>query len=571
MRQIEPTSPRLEDLLVIFVLIAVIWLVFSPVLNHDFINYDDPFYVTKNALVLDGISPEGMRWAMTAHTEGNWLPLTWLSHMLDVSLYGLQPGGHHLTSLLLHLANSLLVFIVFRQMTGSRWRSAFLAGLFALHPLHVEPVAWIAERKELLSSLFGLLAVGAYSRYVKRPHAGRYALVAVFFAMSLMSKPMWMTFPVLLLLLDAWPLNRFAPEGKVHVLRVRTLVVEKLPLFGLSLLSGLTALFTQHQIGMVQSLETFTLFERVGNALVSYVGYLGKTLWPLNLAVFYPHPGDGLDLWQPVAAAVFLAMVSAAVIRRFSRQPYLAVGWFWYLISLLPVIGLVQIGSQAVADRYTYLPLTGIFFAGIWGGYDALRRFHDGRLLLNAGSVLLIIVLAFAARGQLAYWKDSISLFERALVVTGPNPVALINLGEARYQRSEWVEAKNQYLRALEIHPGNLIALHQLALVLVELGNWKETDRIFHWLLEQRPYNPKLYYNFGLFLAKQGKDQEAIEAFDRAVKLRPDYPAAYNQMGLILMRRGNRPRACHFFDLALQMQGNFSLAQKNKESFCREP
>jgi tetratricopeptide (TPR) repeat protein len=549
---------------VIVLLTAAVWFVYSPMSTHDFLNYDDPLYVTENDVVRDGISAKGLRWALTAHTiEGNWLPLTWLSHMLDVSLYGLQPGGHHLTSLLLHLANCLLVFFVFRQMTGNTWRSGILAALFALHPLHVEPVAWIAQRKELLSSFFGLLATGAYLRYVKNPRPGLYAILLLLFSMSLMSKPMWMTFPALLLLLDVWPLKRFSPAGGVDIPAMRSLVVEKLPLFGLSFLSGLVALFTQQQGGALQSMEAYSLSARLGNALVSYVGYLMKMLWPARLAVFYPHPGDGLPLWKPAAAAALLVVVSFAVLRLFSRRPYLAVGWFWYLISLLPVIGLVQIGGQAMAGRYTYLPLTGVFLAAVWGAFDAVRPVRFGTALLRTGSVLLIIVLAFASRSQLAYWKDSISIFERSLAVTGPNPVDLINLGDAYGKKGRLEEATELYRQALKISPGNPEALYNLGVNLWKSGELEEAKRFYRKTLSVKPNHTDAANNLAVILVRQKRYEEALSNYKALLEAGGGTAYVRGNIGNLMAIMGRKDEAFRYFQEALAMAPEDALIHSN--------
>jgi Flp pilus assembly protein TadD len=567
---------RFHTLAVLIFLTALTLATFGPVVFHDFINYDDPVYVTANPVVLKGISGSGVRWALTAVYDGNWFPVTWLSHLIDVSLYGRNPAGHHFTSLLIHLANTLLVFVVFQTATGRRWPSAFTAALFAVHPLHVEAVAWIAERKELLSTLFGLLATGAYIRYAHRPGAGPYAAMVVFFLLSLAAKPMWMTFPLLLLALDIWPLDRlrrFRISGGAEGGRsLAELLFEKIPLFGISVLSGLLALYTQQSGGGILPLEQFSMPVRVANALTAYIRYLQFTLWPGGFSVYYPHPGAQIGFWKPVGAALLLAAITIWTIRRRDRRPYLMAGWAWYLISLLPVIGLVQLGTQAMANRYTYMPLIGIFFAVTEWGRDLLHERTRSPLLPAVLCAAAILVLACAARAQLRYWANSITLFEHARQETGPSAVVLINLGkayenkgdagmaEAMYRqaldlnpthpvalfntasaaqrRGDTAEAETLYRRLIRLKPGDADAANNLAGVLVETGRYREALRWYRTALDTEPDRADTLSNLASLLALMGRLQEARDCYEKALTLAPDDAVIHQNYAEVLARAG---------------------------------
>jgi hypothetical protein len=387
--------------------------VFAPVLRNEFTSYDDRTYVSANRHIQRGLSAEAVRWAFTTTRAANWHPVTWVSHMIDVTVFGLAPGPAHAVNLALHVANVLLLFVFFARTTGAAGRSAVVAALFAVHPLHVESVAWIAERKDVLSTLFWLLATWEYVEYARSRSTGRLALVAFLMALGLLAKPMLVTLPFTLLLLDRWPLGRASAGWKA-------LVVEKLPLFALSIAACVATFLAQQAGGAVASVERFPAPVRVANAIWSYVAYLELTLWPRRLAVFYPHPGSSLPAWKvALAASILAAMTSLAVMLRRSR-PYVLTGWLWYVGTLVPVIGLVQVGNQGMADRYTYVPLIGIFVivawtAASWGSHTTIP------------AVAVVLALAAAARAQVMEWRDTVTVFTHALAVTGPNPTALVN------------------------------------------------------------------------------------------------------------------------------------------------
>lgn len=414
------------------------WL---PALRNGFVNLDDGLYVTGNPQVQKGITRAGVAWALTANVANNWHPLTLLSHMLDCQLFGLDPAGHHAMSLLLHLADVLLLFAVLARMTGALWRSAAVAALFAVHPLHVESVAWAAERKDVLSALFWILAMGAWTSYARRPSLGRYLLVVLLMALGLAAKPMVVTLPFALLLLDVWPLERLGLGWK-------RLMAEKLPLLALSVAASLATL--RYQRTSLAPLELVPWSLRLANAAVSYAAYLGKLLLPRNLAVFYPIP-LAIPAWQAAGSAALLAALTALAVWKVRQAPWLLVGWLWFLGTLVPVIGLVQVGRQAMADRYTYLPSIGLFLAIVWGISELLR---ERRAVLAAASAVAIALLAAGTWMQVGYWKDSLVLYRHALAVTRDNYVAHVGLAKALAAEKDWAGAAEQYRAALALRPG---------------------------------------------------------------------------------------------------------------------
>ena len=456
-------------------LAAIIWVVFGQTLHHEFVNYDDLGYVYDNPAVTHGLTLQGIEWAFTHSVRANWHPLTMLSHMLDCRFYGLNAGGHHLTSLLLHTATAVLLFLVLRRMTGFLWRSAFVAAVFAIHPLRVESVAWVSERKDVLSGLFFMLTVGAYGRYVEKSKVQDprskvfYGLALVFFALGLMSKPMLVTLPFVLLLLDYWPLGRVSRLHSVparqasdkyqvsgpdsHVMhnasritpQISHLLLEKAPLFGLAVASGVVTLYAQR--GAIQSFEQISLPLRVGNALMSYVIYLGQMFWPSGLAVLYPFAAEDVGVSGVVLSLVLLAGISAgAFVLR--RRRYFLTGWLWYLIMLVPVIGLVQVGAQARADRYTYLPQIGLYLLLTWAAADLCTGWRHRRAVLGGGATVILVALIFCARVQTSYWRNSESLWAHTLACTSDNFIAQNGLGATLLQKGKLDEAITHYQKS---------------------------------------------------------------------------------------------------------------------------
>ncbi|MFC1577587.1 tetratricopeptide repeat protein [Thermodesulfobacteriota bacterium] len=550
-------------------LVLVTLAVYFQVGKFDFTNYDTAEYVYENAYVKDGLTAESIRWAFSAIHRSNWHPVTWLSHMLDVQLFGLNPGAHHWTSVGFHLANTLLLFMVLRLMTGNIWRSGFVAALFAIHPLHVQSVAWIAERKDLLSTFFGLLAIWGYIRYVQLPTIGRYIPVLLFFILSLMAKPMMVTLPFVLLLLDYWPLERFRfgfnPEVNHHSARFAfkaALVLEKIPLLVASAVSCIITVYAQQTGGALGSSIAYPFYVRLANALVSYASYIGQMIWPGNLAVFYPHPGV-LPGWRIIVAGILLAGITCLAIKLVKSKPWLMVGWLWFLGTLVPVIGLVQVGSQAMADRYTYVPLIGLFIILAWGVPDLLKRFPYQKAGLVVITTLVTISLMIVSWGQVKTWQSSVTLFERALAVTKNNYVAHNNLGHYRLTEGRLTAAINHFSKAVEINPKFELAYLNLGVALSRQGKIDEAIRSYTRALQLKPDYVVAYNNLGNALYRQGKYQEAITNYLQALQIDPNYAEACNGMGAALIRLGEIEKAVVFFKKALQIDPDYTSAQTN--------
>jgi Flp pilus assembly protein TadD len=502
-------------------LILLTLFIFAPTFTHEFTLFDDPDYVTSNEMVTAGLTWRGAVWAFTTSFTGNWHPLTWLSHMATVELFGLNPAGHHLVNVLLHQANTLLLFVVLRAMTGTVWRSAAVAVLFGVHPLHVESVAWVSERKDVLSTLFWILTMTAYLEYIRRPNAGRYALVTVAFVLGLLSKPMVVTLPVVLLLLDYWPLGRFTLRTPATT--TRRLVVEKLPWFVLAAGSSAVTVVVQSIGGNVAEMGKLSVADRLMNALLSYTVYLKKTVWPSDLAAFYPHPATlpgGFPFSRAIVACLVLAAMSAAVFALRGRR-YLVVGWLWFLVTFLPAIGLVQVGQQGMADRYTYVPLIGIFLMIAWGLGDLV----EGRPGLRRASVIIgiaaVVVLAGVARSQSRYWHDTVTLFERALRVTPQNRVAHLQLGAAHARLGNLEQAASHYSAALTLKPDSVEALNNLGIVQAQAGRPTEAATTFARALQIVPNDARLHANLARALRAQGAVRDAVTHYREAVRLAP--------------------------------------------------
>ena len=523
---------RLELMVCLF-LIASTVCVFCQVRNHDFVNYDDSEYVTENRHVQNGLTWEGTIWAFTTTHASNWHPLTWLSHMLDCQIYGLNPGGHHLTGLLFHIVNTLLLFVVLKQMTGALWQAAFVSALFALHPLHVESVAWVAERKDVVSAFFWLITMWAYVRYVKSPEFGRYLLVLLFFVLGLMAKPMLVTLPFALLLMDYWPLERLQLNSLSTLwgdrAGVRGALWEKVPLFALAAVSIVITLVAQQSGGAIASMDHLPMDVRMVNALVSYVNYIGKMIWPLKLAVFYPHPGI-LPIWQAAGAGLLLVCISILVIRAGQRTPYLAVGWLWYIGTLVPVIGFVQVGAQSMADRYTYVPLIGLFIIIAWGVADLTARWRYQRPVLAICTGVALSAFAICTWFQVGHWHNSIVLFKHTLHVTANNYLAHYNLGKAYGETGRFREEFVQYQEAIRINPRFARAHYNIGVLFGKMGNYREELQAYKRAISFKPDYAKAYCNLGAAYAQMGRYSKAVTAFEEAVRLNPDDRAALQNL-----------------------------------------
>ena len=455
------------------VLAGITWLVFGQTIGHQFVTYDDPQYVYENAKVAAGLSPESVLWAFTHTVGGNWHPLTVISHMLDCQLYGLKPAGHHFTNVLLHTIAVILLFLVLRRMTGTLWQSAFVAALFAIHPLHVESVAWISERKDLLSAVFFMLTLGVYTRYVHKLSFTSYILVLVVFAFGLMSKPMLVTVPFVLLLLDYWPLKRFPSETSVKRLHERTvenyantrrIFLEKIPLLLLSFASCAATLLAQRHF--IDPIGNLTLLDRLCNAAVATVVYLRQLVWPFGLSVFYPHPRHSLSILQVLVATLFLIGVSAAAFMCRRRNPYFLTGWFWFLGMLVPVSGIIQVGEQAHADRYMYLPQIGLYILVTWFVADTVSSWRHRRILLATAMASSIALLMYSACKQTGYWRDGRALWAHALAVNPQNDTAHISLCDLDLRENRLGDAIFHARKALEIRPDSADAESRLGVAL---------------------------------------------------------------------------------------------------------
>lgn len=566
------------------ILITAVLLVYWQVGDHEFVNYDDNVYITENAQVQKGLTSEGIIWAFTTNHTGNWHPLTWISHMLDCELYGLNSRGHHLNNVLLHMANAILLFVVLRWMTGAVWRSGLVAALFALHPLHVESVAWAAERKDVLSTFFWMLTILAYVYYVHRPGRRRYLLVVVTFALGLMAKPMLVTLPFVLLLLDYWPLNRFQPQAMPDSVAdkplgfrssddnsspIRKAILEKTVLFVMSFSSCFITILAQQKGGAVSVLEVLPFKLRVANGLVSLVAYMGKMIWPLRLAVFYPHPGGGLQMWKAMAAGLFLLIASTVALVVARRYRYVLVGWLWYLGTLVPVIGLVQVGEQAMADRYTYVPLIGLFIIVVWGFADLVKRWRWKRWLASVTAAAIVLALMAASWVQVGHWKDSITLFKHTLEVTNSNYVANYSLGNALARQGDLAEAVFHYHKALQINPNFAEAHNNLGNTLALQGNLAKAITHYKKALHINPDHVEAHRNLAVALDRQGKHQEALQHYVEALRISPDDAQSHNNLGVALAEQGKLKEAAVHFIEALRIDPNFEEAKRNLEASQR--
>lgn len=534
---------------------------YSSVGSLDFVSFDDPQYITENLQVSQGLSWSGVEWAFTTGQASNWHPLTWISHMMDVELFGLNPGPHHLVNLFFHVINTLLLFMFLQRTTGAMFRSALVAALFALHPLHVESVAWVSERKDVLSTLFFMLTLWAYTLYARDPAPRRYIAVFVLLALGLMAKPMLVTVPFLLLLLDFWPLKRFRLESPEPGLAMK-LVIEKLPLFALIVASSIVTLLVQHEGGAINSLNQAPLDVRLSNVLVSYVVYVMNMFWPTGLAALYPIT-KSIPFWQPLGAGLILAAVSFAALKQLRRYPYLTVGWLWFLGTLVPVIGIVQVGSQAMADRYTYIPLIGLFIMVAWGGYDLLVRNTSKRAATMVFIVFMIVGLGSATWVQVQYWADSKTLWKRALEVTSNNARAHVAYGSILAEEGRHRDAATQFSAAIRIQPGYAEAHGKLGVELAETGRHEEA--VFHYR-EALRYKPELgmaNINLGNALLAEGRPGEALAYFEKALQQNSDDPLALNAMGSAMDDLGKVDEAITLYRKALASNPQLSAAHNN--------
>jgi protein O-mannosyl-transferase len=522
---------------------------YYPALHNGFVNYDDPAYVTSNWQVQQGFTSRSLAWAFTSTAEANWHPLTWISHMLDVQLFGLRPAGHHAQSIFWHAVNVLLLFLLLAKATGFVGRSALVAGLFAVHPLNVESVTWVAERKTVLCTFFLLLALAAYGWYTMRPRASRYLFVSLLFALALMAKPMAITLPFALLLLDFWPLQRF-PETALS-----KLVVEKTPLLALSAASAAITLYAQRIGGAVGSTALLTPAMRLKNAIYSYLIYIEKGVLPSRLAVFYPHPEGSLALWKVMGAVVLLIMVTA-VFWHFRERRYLLVGWLWFLGTLAPMIGIVQVGRQAWADRYAYLPLWGLFVIAVWLASEGATRISLSRGAQVVIALAVLLGYAVTAHIQIGYWRDSYTLFAHALQVTEANSIAEGNLGSALLDMRRPDLAVSHLERAIQLMPTLATAHYNLGTLLQRQNEMDRAQREYQWALQYGSDARELaqtYNNLGVLFDQFGRREQALAEFSQAIALNPHEQNSLVSRGLIEREEGKLDAALQDFARAAQV------------------
>ena len=547
----EAGSRKPEARLAAACLALLTLLTFAPVRSFDFVNYDDFEFVVENPHVAGGLTWANVRWAWLNPYSATGGPLTWMSHMLDVELFGVTAGGPHLVNLALHLTSVLILLAVLRRFTGSVWRSAFVAALFAVHPLHVESVAWVAERKDVLSGVFWFAAIGAYGRYARRPGYGRYALVAGCFVLGLLSKPMVATLPFVFLLLDVWPLGRMA-WSRQALGQVPRLIAEKLPLIALAAAAMWLTVTAQEAIGAVSSTVAVPLHTRAANAVVSYIEYLLKTVWPAGLVPYYPYSTAIPALAVAGCAALLVAFTSLSILL-LRRAPFVAVGWLWYLGALVPVIGLVQVGGHAMADRFTYLPLTGIFIIAAWGIPLLLRRFVLAPGILGVCAVLVIIAFAATARAQSLHWRDGLALWEHTVGIDPDNARAQSNLGVVLAQRRRYDDAIRAYRTALRLQPGVPQTHHNLGLALEAVGRTDDAGAQYAEAVRLKPDYAKAHMHLANLLAQRGATEAAIQHYREAIRLAPGEPLAQVNLAVMLGRNRQPAEAVPYMREAIRL------------------
>jgi len=558
----EPAATRKLSIVICLLLALATVAIYAQTATHKYLAYDDDQYIYENSLVKAGLTASNIAWASTTFFYANWHPLTWISYMLDFSLWGDNPGAQHLENAAFHLACALLLFLVLTRMTGRPWRAALVAAIFAVHPLHVESVAWISERKDVLSTFFEMLTLLMYVRYAAKPGVSRYLAVAAMFAVSLLAKSMAVTFPLVLLLLDYWPLHRFdwppAPAA------IRPLVIEKLPLLAMSAVASVLAYVAQRNWGAVASLAHLPLAVRAGNAAVAYVAYLGKTFWPTDLAVFYPARAP--DPESATLAFALLLAVTFLAWRWIKTRPYFAVGWLWYVGMLVPVIGLVQVGIQAMADRYTYMPMVGLSIALVWTVADFVEARRELRMAASAAAIVALVVLSVAAFRQTEYWKTSRELFEHTLAVTQNNYIIQNNLGVILGREGDSKEAVALYRAALSTNPDYPEAHANLAHELLKSGQFDEAGQHLTQALALRPELASAHGDLGVLMAARGQFDEARQQFLRALSIKPSDADNESNLCFALTHLGRPDEAVAHCNAALRIDPNHANAKFNLEN-----
>ena len=540
---VSPTSDRNPGALLTFgvciFLAALVWVAFGGAIYHGFVDYDDGSYVYENPKITGGLSLSAVQWAFTHVHANNWHPLTSISHMLDYQLYGVQPSGHHLNNILLHGATAILLFLALHELTNRFWPSAFVAALFAVHPLRVESVVWVSERKDVLSGVFFMLMLWAYARYCRkdRHRSIFYLIVVLAFALGLMCKPTLVTAPFVLLLLDYWPLGRLLGEWPA----VRRLLVEKIPLFILSAASCVVTLVAQQRA--LTEVRELPLTDRISNALVSYVVYLGQIIYPSRLAVFYPYGHNGPGILVTVLALVILLTLSGLFFLWRTKHPFLLVGWLWFLGMLVPMIGIVQVGQQSRADRYTYLPMIGVCILASWGLVSLSKKWRNGQGMVVAGAVLLIIALVTRSYAETEHWRNTEALWRHAIENTTKNYIAHYTLGNVLAQQQRFDEAIVEYQRSLAIEPNYAQTHNNLGIAFANEGRFADAITQYEIVLRLRPDFAEVHNNLGIILATTGKSEEAVNEFEEALRLRPNYIEVHKNLARLLEKLGRTEEA----------------------------
>jgi Flp pilus assembly protein TadD/4-amino-4-deoxy-L-arabinose transferase-like glycosyltransferase len=537
-----------------FALAVSALLVFWQVRNFDFINYDDKDYVYENPHVLNGLTADGVWWTFTTGNAANWHPLTWLSLMLDCQLFGHSAGRMHLVNLLLHIVNTLLLFMVLKKMTGALWKSAFVAALFALHPLHVESVVWITERKDVLSTFFWLLAMLAYVQYARQPNVFRYLLTLLIFALGLMAKPMLVTLPFVLLLLDYWPFQR-----KISW----RLLIEKIPFIVLSIASSAITFLIQNRGGSMTDIDALPFKYRIANVFLSYARYIGKMFWPSNLAIFYPFDAHRFPPWQIALCVLFLFVVSIGVFRLRKNHGYLSTGWFWFVVTLIPAIGIIQVGRQAYADRYTYIPYIGLFIMLAWSLPRLLSKWPQRKIALGVSMMIVLTVLGICAHRQTSFWKNSFTLFSHALEVTQNNYMAYDRLGVVYDSLGRGTEAIDAYKQSLKIKPDYAEAYNNLGIAYGNLGRGTEEIDAYKQAIRLNPDYADVYYNLGIAYGSIGRYAEAIDALRQTIKINPDLAGAHYNLGVAYGKLSRPAEAIEAYKQAIRVKPDYAEAYNN--------
>ena len=552
------------DLLILLGLAVMTFGIYAQVIGHQFITIDDPTYIQENSMVNRGVTRAGLAWAFTTFHAANWHPLTWIAHMIDSQFFGMNAGGHLLVNALIHVANTLLVFWFLLRTTHTRWPSALVAALFALHPLHVESVAWASERKDTLSTFFGLVSLLAYVRYAEAPSSSRYACTAITLALGLLAKPMLVTWPFVMLLLDYWPLRRFELTSRKEVAtKLWLLVREKLPLFALVAASAVVTSIAQSHAGAVRTFGDIPIASRLSNAVVSYAKYLLLTFWPNNLAVYYPYTATGIPAGQIIGAAFLLIGITAFCLFQGKIRPYLIVGWLWFLGTLIPVIGLVQVGGQAMADRYFYIPSIGLFIVLVFGLADVVKTRELAPSLSAAIAGVILLVLATLTNAQIHRWSDSFTLFEHTLAVTPPNLPIENSMGYALRRSGRYDEGTAHFEKALQIKPDDYLSLLNVGVTRFHQGRLSEAIEYSQAAIRLQPDAPKGHNLLGLALAKQNRNEAALDELRHAAELAPKDADIRNDLGTALLRLGRIPEAIDQLHEALRLNPNSAPAHTN--------